>query len=301
MPWPRPVSPARTIAIPFDHGQDMLGIFISYRRQDAKGYAGRLADDLEDVFGQASIFRDIDTLVPGTNFQAEIDRAIRASGVVLVLIGKDWSTCTGPDGRRRLDDESDPLRHEIRTALADQHVKVIPVLLEGANVPLPESLPADIRRLVDLHAFSISDQRWRSDVAHLVEVIDGIPGMTSLVNRASTRKGSRSSAKTGFLVGAAVVVAGMLVSSGFMMSALGGPTLFGLPATAVVLGVIGLLGGALVLYATLIVILGLSTHWVSRSTRAVVDWLRAQTSSVAARIHTRKADVASEGGRHDQN
>lgn len=37
-------------------------IFISYRRQDSAGYAGRLFDRLSNRFGQPNIFMDIDAI-----------------------------------------------------------------------------------------------------------------------------------------------------------------------------------------------------------------------------------------------
>ena len=46
----------------------MPRIFISYRRQDTPGYAGRLSDDLRDRFGPDQVFMDIDTLRPGADF-----------------------------------------------------------------------------------------------------------------------------------------------------------------------------------------------------------------------------------------
>jgi hypothetical protein len=44
------------------------GIFISYRRDDTRHVAGRLAGDLMDRFGAESIFRDIDSIDAGDEF-----------------------------------------------------------------------------------------------------------------------------------------------------------------------------------------------------------------------------------------
>jgi len=38
----------------------MTGIFVSYRRDDSQGFAGRLTDDLSDMLGSDSVFRDIE-------------------------------------------------------------------------------------------------------------------------------------------------------------------------------------------------------------------------------------------------
>jgi hypothetical protein len=46
----------------------MPGIFISYRREDSAGWTGRLAERLKERFRTESIFMDIDTIQPGTDF-----------------------------------------------------------------------------------------------------------------------------------------------------------------------------------------------------------------------------------------
>ena len=43
----------------------MTATFISYRREDAAGYAGRLRESLERRLGDARVFRDVDALRPG--------------------------------------------------------------------------------------------------------------------------------------------------------------------------------------------------------------------------------------------
>jgi hypothetical protein len=42
----------------------MPGVFISYRREDAGGAAGRLYDRLCAHFGSDRVFRDVDTIAP---------------------------------------------------------------------------------------------------------------------------------------------------------------------------------------------------------------------------------------------
>jgi hypothetical protein len=40
-------------------------VFISYRREDTPGHAGRLYDRLQQEFGADNVFIDVDTLLPG--------------------------------------------------------------------------------------------------------------------------------------------------------------------------------------------------------------------------------------------
>ena len=43
-------------------------IFISYRRDDSAGHAGRVTDRLEREFGRDLLFMDVDAIPLGTNF-----------------------------------------------------------------------------------------------------------------------------------------------------------------------------------------------------------------------------------------
>src|SRR4029450_5544645 len=90
------------------------GIFISYRREEAAGEAGRLYDRLTAYFGEHMVFRDIDKLEPGTDFVGRIEDAIGACQVLLALIGRDWLDDKGTDGRRRPDNRAQ--RVEVRSA-----------------------------------------------------------------------------------------------------------------------------------------------------------------------------------------
>ncbi len=47
----------------------MRAIFISYRREDAEGEAGRLFDDLVDVYGENSVFMDVAAIEAGQDFR----------------------------------------------------------------------------------------------------------------------------------------------------------------------------------------------------------------------------------------
>ena len=48
-------------------------IFISYRRDDTEGEAGRLYDDLVRTFGENSVFMDVAGINPGMDFRKAID------------------------------------------------------------------------------------------------------------------------------------------------------------------------------------------------------------------------------------
>ena len=151
----------------------MSGIYLSYRRMEAGGHAGRLVDYLSRHFGPSSVFRDIDTIRRGEDFSQAIESALNACDVVLVVIGNTWATGTGEDGRCRLDDPKDWVRLEVAAALR-RDILVVPVLVEGARLPDPASLPEELRALCQRNACELSDLRWAFDFRELVKDLEQV-------------------------------------------------------------------------------------------------------------------------------
>lgn len=145
---------------------NMAHVFLSYRRDDSAGFAGRLADDLEAAFGARSVFRDVDDIRPGEDFVQAIESHMREVGVVLVMIGPRW-LAAGTDGTRRLDDPNDFVRQEIAAALGSG-LPLIPLLVGGAAMPAETDLPDAIAGLARRQAVVLSDAGWRGDVERLV-------------------------------------------------------------------------------------------------------------------------------------
>jgi len=155
----------------------MSGIFISYRRSDSAGHAGRLADDLgEKLVGQA-LFRDIEAIEAGEDFVDALARAVGDCSVMLVVIGPTWAKVTTHDGQRRLHQAGDFVRMEIEAALA-RNVRVIPVLVGDAQMPNAEDLPESMAPLLRRNAYAISDRRWQYDIDQLLDILEKIPGVT---------------------------------------------------------------------------------------------------------------------------
>jgi hypothetical protein len=143
----------------------MIGVFVSYRREDAAGHAGRLFDALCERFGESAVFMDVD-LEPGVEFWKRIHEVIAGCSVILVVIGEQWASISR-DGRRRLDDPDDFVVREIATAL-EQGRLVIPVLVQRASMPDARTLPQPIAKLAELNAIELSDIGWRADVQRLL-------------------------------------------------------------------------------------------------------------------------------------
>jgi hypothetical protein len=149
----------------------MSSIFISYRRDDASGQAGRLFDRLRERFGEDHVFMDVSDLRPGQDFVTEIERALEGSDVMLAVIGPQWLDAKGNSGQRRLDDPSDLVRREIATALA-RSATVMPVLVRGASMPDAAALPEPLRPLARRQAIELSDRRWDGDVKDLIAALE---------------------------------------------------------------------------------------------------------------------------------
>jgi len=144
----------------------MSGIFVSYRRDDRPGFAGRLTETLEGAFGAEHVFRDIEDIRPGEDFVATIHSRLQRVDVVLAMIGPAWLDAR-KDGERRLDDPDDFVRLEIASALASEK-PVWPVLVGGASMPTDRDLPESIRDLARRQAVVLSDVGWKDDVARLI-------------------------------------------------------------------------------------------------------------------------------------
>jgi hypothetical protein len=157
----------------------MASIFISYRREDSAGYAGRIFDALTARFGKDEIFMDVDDIKAGEDFFQVIQETENRCSVLLAIIGKNWLTIAGADGRPRLTDSRDFVRAEIAAGLQGGpkgKPRVIPVLVGGATMPRAEDLPEDLAGLSRIEALSIEDTHFHQDVAQLMEAINPKPG-----------------------------------------------------------------------------------------------------------------------------
>lgn len=148
----------------------MRAIFISYRREDAEGQAGRLFDDLARYFGEDSVFMDVAGIEPGRDFRRVIDEHVASCGVLLAMIGKSWIDAADESGRRRLDDPMDFVRLETASALK-RDIPVVPVLVHGARMPRAEQLPEDLAELAYRNGVELTHARWDSDVQVLIKAL----------------------------------------------------------------------------------------------------------------------------------
>jgi hypothetical protein len=149
-------------------------IFISYRREESAGHAGRLYDRLFAHFGDR-VFMDVHSLKGGVDFEEVIEQVVPSCAVVLAIIGPQWLTSTDEASRRRIDDPHDLMRRELEAAFTAA-VRVIPILIAGAAMPKREYLPNGLERLARRHNLRLSNETFHADVDVVMEAIESVVG-----------------------------------------------------------------------------------------------------------------------------
>ena len=110
-------------------------IFICYRRAETADNADIIYDFLKRKFSEETLFRDIDSIPRGVNFEKYVEQALCGCDVVIVLIGKEWVDITDEDGKPRLHQQGDHVRSEVAAALKKEPPYVMPVPYEGQKCP----------------------------------------------------------------------------------------------------------------------------------------------------------------------
>ena len=191
-------------------------IFISYRRDDAAGYARAVCDELARHFGAERVFMDVDDIGAGLAFDDAIRQAVGASRVLLVVMGTRWQ------GERagaapRINDAGDFVRLEVAAALA-AGLRVIPLLIDGATMPTAAELPDELRALARRNALEIDNTRFAVDIERLVAALRDALGepapMPSLPRSTTARPGAPRQAVA---VAVAVAVAAAAVAVALLM------------------------------------------------------------------------------------
>jgi hypothetical protein len=188
----------------------MPRVFLSYRREDASGHAGRLYDLLAARYGATHVFMDIDAIPLGSEFRETINRAVASCDVLIALIGRDWLDARDADGRRRLDDPDDFVRREIEAALA-AGVVVVPASVQGAEFPRPGALPESLVPLTRRQGFQLSDAGWQDDVQRLIRRLEAVPAQQQAGARPVERPPSVSPRRPGRRALAAAGLGGLAV------------------------------------------------------------------------------------------
>jgi hypothetical protein len=152
----------------------MAKILLSYRRADTRAVVGRVYDRLAAHYGTDALFLDVDDIPYGSDFRVRIADVMRATDVVVALMGDKWLGKT--ENGVRILDERDPVRVEIE-ATFQGGLALVPVLVDGAAMPSAEELPASIAQLSYVNAIALSTGRdFDQHVRRLVAAIDAALG-----------------------------------------------------------------------------------------------------------------------------
>lgn len=165
----------------------MAKLFVSYRRDDTVGLAGRIYDRLAAHFGRDAIFMDVDAIPFGVDFRKYLNDAVGRCDVLLAIIGKDWLSISR-EGKRRLDDPSDFVRIEIESAL-QRGIPVIPLLIEPATMPRDNELPEPLQDLAYRNAAEVDPGRdFHSHMDRLIRGVDYLLSVTSTSKTSTDNK-----------------------------------------------------------------------------------------------------------------
>ena len=150
----------------------MVGrIFINYRRGDDPGFTGWLRERLEDVFAADHLFMDVDSIAPGLDFVSVLEDQVDKCDVFLAVIGPRWLDARDETGNRRLDNPDDFVRIEIESGLK-LGKRIIPVLVNNADMPRAEHLPAGLKPLARRNAVRLTHERFKADAQGLIKALE---------------------------------------------------------------------------------------------------------------------------------
>jgi pterin-4a-carbinolamine dehydratase len=148
-------------------------VFISYRRQDSSAAARWLYQTIQRTFGPSKVFMDTEAIRIGADWAESIEKALKATTILVAVIGRDWLRIADEYGQRRLDKEDDWVRNEIKHAL-ESGTHVIPLLLSGTAIPKREALPVCLQNLPRHQSFELRDDRWESDLNFMISKLEVI-------------------------------------------------------------------------------------------------------------------------------
>ncbi len=142
----------------------MQNLFISYRRDDAAAYAGRLCDHLKSLIGSRRVFMDVENIQLGQNFAQAIEQTLSSCSHVLVVIGPRWHEIL--QQRALQPNEEDYVVHEIAAAL-NQKKTVVPIFVGSATPAAFTALPPALADLPFHQAIELRDASFNDDCTRL--------------------------------------------------------------------------------------------------------------------------------------
>ena len=143
----------------------MGGVFLSYRRDDTRWASLFLAEALRRRLGAKRVFHDVGAIAAGSDFARSIEAGLASCRVLVVLIGSAWND------RGRLHEPGDLVAREVSYGLSGGKA-VLPVLVDAATMPRPETLPVELRALSGLQAEQLVYRSWGNHVERIVDFVE---------------------------------------------------------------------------------------------------------------------------------
>jgi O-acetyl-ADP-ribose deacetylase (regulator of RNase III) len=146
-------------------------VFVNYRVQEQPGYATLLHRELVQTFGEDAVFLASRSIRLGDDFIHKVFGNLRQVAVLLVVIGAHWLEFgdIGQSGTPGAD--FDWVHREIAEAFR-LGIRVIPVLVEDAELPSEAALPDDIAALSRCQYMRLRHYSIDADVAQLISELD---------------------------------------------------------------------------------------------------------------------------------
>jgi TIR domain len=144
----------------------MAEIFITYRRDDALGHATSIYEHLIGQFGAPAVFIDIGSIMAGSRWLEQTKAQVDSCEVCIPVIGQRWRP-------ERLRDKDDPVRLELETAL-NGNKAMIPVLVDGANLPAISDLPPSLKDLPSWQAIWLDHRSYETYQHGLMTLVERI-------------------------------------------------------------------------------------------------------------------------------
>lgn len=136
-------------------------MFIAYRREDSGEIARKIYDLLHKELGDNDVARDVDRVANRT-----INRVVLAQDIVqsfdamIVVIGRQWMGVPGSGGTnvslRALENPKDSLRIQLEAGLKRDDMLIVPVLVDGADMPTINMLPPSLHKIVAKPPFHLN-------------------------------------------------------------------------------------------------------------------------------------------------
>jgi len=144
-------------------------IFLNYRWLDSSDATGRIFDNLSSNLSKNLIFLDHENIDYGDSIPQRISDGLQNAKVLLVIIGKDWLKCLR---ERERSGKTDWVALEIKTAMATDAVRIVPVFLPEVDAPALHTQHPLLDELLTKEAYHILNRHdWHQHIGILADKI----------------------------------------------------------------------------------------------------------------------------------